>query len=59
MNYFIQLRGSDFTDQEKGEISNIIKQHEFPIPFNAMPIDEGIAYVSARGPEGPMDTKKT
>jgi len=43
--YFIQLRGSPFSDSERDKIKEIIGKHEYQIPFIAMPIEEGIAHV--------------
>lgn len=43
--YFIQIRGSDFTPQEGKAISDILKKYEYPIPFSAMPMEEGVAHV--------------
>jgi len=44
-NYFTQIRGSNFTSQEETQISNILQKYEYPIPFVAMPMQEGVAYV--------------
>lgn len=43
--YFTQLRGSNFTSQEKSQISKILARYEYQIPFAAMPMEEGVAHV--------------
>lgn len=43
--YFARLRGSPPTSAEDTEITNILDRYEYPIPFNAMPMEEGVAYV--------------
>jgi hypothetical protein len=43
--YFAQLRGSPLTNTEEAAITDILNRHEYQIPFNGMPIGEGIAYV--------------
>jgi len=43
--YFAQLRGSAFSDAERDKIKEILSKYEYPIPFIAMPIEEGIAHV--------------
>lgn len=43
--YFENLRGNPLTPQERASIDNICGGHEYKIPFGAMPIEEGIAYV--------------
>jgi hypothetical protein len=44
-NYFKTIRGSDFSAQEQIQIQSIIQKHEYPVPFIAMPIKEGVALV--------------
>ena len=39
------MRGSPPTSAEDTEITNILDRYEYPIPFNAMPMEEGVAYV--------------
>lgn len=43
--YFTRLRGSPLTQAEDGEITGILKRHEYRVPFGGMPIEDGIAYV--------------
>ncbi len=43
--YFTQLRGTQFSDDETKKINEILSKYEYPIPFVAMPINEGIAHV--------------
>ncbi len=44
-DYFVQLRGSPVTPQEKTAINGILQKHEYHVPFGAMPIEEGVAEV--------------
>lgn len=44
-NYFMKIRGSSFTPEEDSQIVDILKKHEYQIPFMAMPIEEGVAHV--------------
>ncbi len=43
--YFSQLRNSPFNPAEEQKIKEILSKYEYPIPFIAMPIDEGVAHV--------------
>jgi hypothetical protein len=43
-NYMQQLRGSGFTPAETQEIQQILLQHEYQIPFTAMPMQEGVEF---------------
>lgn len=43
--YIAQLRGSPLTDAENANFETILKRYEFVIPFDGMPMEEGIAYV--------------
>jgi hypothetical protein len=45
IKYFTQIRGSDFTKDEKKKISQILAKYEYQIPFAAMPMQEGVAHV--------------
>lgn len=42
--YVEQLRGTPFSDSERQQIHEILARHEYPIPFPAMPMQEGVAY---------------
>lgn len=44
-NYFKQVRGSNFTRQEELAITKILQKYEYPTPFIAMPLEEGVAHV--------------
>lgn len=39
-----KLHGSPYSDEEKKELSGIIKKYDYTLPFAAMPIQEGVAY---------------
>lgn len=43
--FMVKMKGSPLNPQEESEISNIIQTSEYPVPFNSMPIEEGIAHV--------------
>lgn len=44
MAYFKGLRGSPFSTAEQKQIQNIVKKYEYPIPFQAMPMQKGIEH---------------
>ena len=44
MGYIQQLRGTRFIDSERQQIQQILAKYEYPIPFAAMPMEEGVAY---------------
>ena len=44
-DYFAQIRGVGFTPTEESAISSIVNKYEYPIPFSAMPLEEGVAHV--------------
>jgi len=43
--YFAQLRGAPLTPEENAMIEQMVAKYEYMIPFPAMPIEEGIAFV--------------
>lgn len=45
MQYFEKLLGRKFTPQEIAAVTKIRQKYEYQIPYGAMPIDEGIAWV--------------
>lgn len=45
LKYCENLRGSPFSDSEQVQIRSILRKHEYPVAFGAMPIMEGVKYV--------------
>jgi len=45
LDYFRNLRKQDFTQQEFDEMMRIVGKYEYLIPFQAMPIKEGVEHV--------------
>lgn len=44
-DYFEKLQGRKFSPQERDGLVGIAKKYEYPIMFDAMPIEEGVRYV--------------
>lgn len=42
--YTQQLKGQDYTTDEISKMAEILNKHEYVIPFDAMPLEEGIAH---------------
>lgn len=45
IDYLVKTHGIKFSEKDKTEVENIIKQFEYRIPYAAMPIQEGIDHV--------------
>lgn len=43
--FFEKLRGKPYEENELNEIGEIIRKHEYQIPFSAMPMREGVDHV--------------
>lgn len=43
IGYFTRLLGRNFTAQENTAMKDIIEKYVYQVPFNAMPIEEGVA----------------
>src|SRR5207249_2423119 len=44
LGWFAKVRGGPLTQQEQAEVTQIVAKREYPVPFAAMPIQEGIAH---------------
>ncbi len=45
LGWFAKARGTPLTPQEETDIMTVLRQHEYQIPFGAIPLSEAIAYV--------------
>jgi hypothetical protein len=45
VEYYEKLRGKKLTPTEEKELGEIVSKFEYAIPFSAMPLEEGVAYV--------------
>ncbi len=43
-NLMEKLRGEKLTSSEQASIKNILRKFEYPIPYAAMPMEEGIEH---------------
>jgi hypothetical protein len=44
VSYFVNKRGTPLNPAEEQELREMLDRHEYPIPFGAMPMEEGIEH---------------